>query len=113
MLVMLSGGQSSSAAPMRAKYCGNSSALHCVRRSEPLVIVSQAKPHCFLPGTMASKGASWRSLINAESVTVPGVITRTTRRSTGPLEVAGSPICSAIATDSPCLTSLARYCSAA
>jgi len=45
------------------------------------------------------------------SVSVPGVTTRTTLRSTGPLLAAGSPICSQIATDSPSLTSRARYCS--
>ena len=45
----------------------------------------------------------------SESVSVPGVTTRITFRSTGPLLVAGSPICSQIATDSPSLTSLARY----
>ncbi len=62
---------------------------------------------------MASNGASLRSFIKAESVSVPGVMTRMTRRSTGPLLSAGSPTCSAIATDSPDLTSLAKYCSAA
>ena len=35
------------------------------------------------------------------SVSVPGVTMRSTLRSTGPLLVAGSPICSQIATDSP------------
>ena len=35
------------------------------------------------------------------SVSVPGVTMRVTLRSTGPLLVAGSPICSQIATDSP------------
>ncbi len=44
---------------------------------------------------------------------VPAVTTRTTLRSTGPLLVAGSPICSQIATGSPSFTSLARYCSSA
>ena len=34
--------------------------------------------------------------------------TRTTLRSTGPFEVAGSPICSQMATDSPSLISRAR-----
>ena len=38
---------------------------------------------------------------------------RDTLRSTGPLLVAGSPICSQIATDSPSFISLARYCSTA
>ena len=37
-----------------------------------------------------------------------GVMMRTTWRSTGPLLVAGSPICSQITTDSPSFTSLAR-----
>ncbi len=40
---------------------------------------------------------------------VPGVTTRMTLRSTGPFDVAGSPTCSQIATDSPSFTSLARY----
>ena len=45
---------------------------------------------------------------SALSVSVPGVITRTTARSTGPLLVT-SPICSQIAADSPAFTSFARY----
>ncbi|MNT57500.1 hypothetical protein D3C72_1948710 [compost metagenome] len=49
---------------------------------------------------------------SAASVSVPGVTMRTTLRSTGPLLVAGSPICSQIATDSPSFTSRARYWSA-
>ena len=44
---------------------------------------------------------------------LPGVTMRTTSRATGPLLVAGSPICSQIATDSPSFTSRARYVSAA
>jgi hypothetical protein len=39
---------------------------------------------------------------------VPGVTMRVTLRSTGPFDVAGSPTCSQIATDSPSFTSLAR-----
>ena len=39
---------------------------------------------------------------------LPGVTIRTTLRSTRPLDNAGSPICSQIATDSPCATSRAR-----
>ena len=35
--------------------------------------------------------------------------TRVTLRSTGPFDAAGSPICSQMATDSPILTSRARY----
>ena len=45
---------------------------------------------------------------SASSVSVPGVTTRTTSRSTGPLLFAGSPTCSQIATDSPSLMSRAR-----
>ena len=48
---------------------------------------------------------------SALSVSVPGVTMRVTARSTGPFDVAGSPICSQIAADSPSLTSFARYCS--
>jgi hypothetical protein len=51
---------------------------------------------------------SRRASSRPSSVTVPGVTTRTTRRSTGPFESAGSPICSQIATDSPLRTSFAR-----
>ena len=61
---------------------------------------------------MARISVSRVSSSSAESVSVPGVTMRATWRSTGPLEVAGSPICSAIATDSPSFTSRARYCSA-
>ena len=46
---------------------------------------------------------------SALSVSVPGVTIRVTARSTGPLAVAGSPICSQIAADSPSFTSFARY----
>jgi hypothetical protein len=60
---------------------------------------------------MAASRLSRREASSAASVSVPGVTTRVTLRSTGPLEVAGSPICSQIATDSPAFTSFARYCS--
>ncbi len=65
-------------------------------------------------GASVSAASSRVSLSSssAASVTVPGVITRTTSRATGPLLVAGSPICSQIATDSPSFTSRARYVSA-
>jgi hypothetical protein len=56
----------------------------------------------------ASSTVSWRSASSSESVTVPGVTTRTTLRSTGPLLAPTSPTCSAIATASPSLTSRAR-----
>jgi hypothetical protein len=42
-----------------------------------------------------------------------GVTMRDTARSIGPLVAPGSPTCSAITTDSPSLTSRARYCSTA
>ena len=45
------------------------------------------------------------------SVSVPGVTTRTTLRSTGPLAVATSPTCSQMATDLPSLINRARYVS--
>ena len=57
----------------------------------------------------ASRGRSVFSGNSSASVSVPGVTMRCTLRSTGPLLVAGSPICSQIATDSPSFTSLARY----
>ncbi len=47
---------------------------------------------------IASSRLSRFSSSKAESVTVPGVTIRTTLRSTGPLLVAGSPICSQMAT---------------
>ena len=57
---------------------------------------------------MPSSRLSRRSSSSASSVTVPGVTTRTTLRSTRPLASAGSPICSQIATDSPSRTSFAE-----
>ena len=47
----------------------------------------------------ASSSASLASASSSLSVSVPGVTTRTTLRSTGPLAVATSPTCSQIATD--------------
>ena len=44
---------------------------------------------------------------------VPGVTMRATLRSTGPFDVAGSPNCSTITTDSPVFISFARCCSTA
>ena len=56
----------------------------------------------------AHSSVSTRSSSRALSVMVPGVTTRTTLRSTGPLAVATSPTCSAMATASPSLISRAR-----
>ena len=60
------------------------------------------------PGFAATSRLSRLASSRLASVTVPGVITRSTLRSTGPLLVAGSPICSQIATDSPTFISFAR-----
>ena len=57
-------------------------------------------------GDRARAGSRGAASSSASSVTVPGVTTRTTWRSTGPFDLAGSPICSQIATDSPLRTSL-------
>ncbi len=87
-----------------------------VARISPAESVSHAMPIAPLRrvgGASASSGAFDLSLSSDVSVSVPGVTTRTTLRSTGPLLVAGSPICSQIATLSPSLTSLPRYCSTA
>ena len=83
-------------------------------RSSPDDRTSHARPNSplrFAGGAIASSTASALASSRAGSVSVPGVTTRTTLRSTGPLLVAGSPICSQIATLSPSLTSFARYCS--
>ena len=84
-----------------------------VTRRSPLASTSQAMPaSCRFGSTnTAASAASALLLSSPVSVSVPGVTIRTTLRSTGPLLVAGSPICSQIATDSPSFTSRARYCS--
>ncbi|MOA32844.1 hypothetical protein D3C78_1540960 [compost metagenome] len=74
----------------------------------PLVMSSTARPNRRSSPSTAVSRLSRRSSSNASSLMVPGVMMRTTWRSTGPLLVAGSPICSQITTDSPSLTSLAR-----
>ena len=80
--------------------------------SAPLASDSHARPVVttlrWLIMHTASSGRSAFSGSRSASVRVPGVTTRITLRSTGPLLVAGSPICSQIAHDSPSLTSLAR-----
>ena len=63
------------------------------------------------PYPCEEKAGRCRLCLRGGSVSVPGVTIRVTCRSTGPLASAGSPICSAIATDCPSFTSLARYCS--
>ena len=74
----------------------------------PLLISRVAIPNWLFEQWIAASKLSERSSSRASSLSVPGVNTLTTARSTGPLLVAGSPICSQIATDTPCFTSLAR-----
>src|SRR5206468_5392047 len=72
---------------------------------------SQASPTVDLSLDSDNRMLSDLSSSSEASVSVPSVTMRVTWRSTGPFAVAGSPICSQIATDSPSFTSLARYCS--
>ncbi len=76
--------------------------------NSPLARFSRARPAVLRAVVIASSQMSCLSSISAASVSVPGVTMRATARSTGPLLVAGSPICSQITADSPALTSLAR-----
>ena len=100
---------SSSLGAMRSIQSASSSWPHSAKCTTPWVTLSQAKPQRFLPAwCTASKIASLLSESSSVSVRVPGVTTRTTLRSTGPLDVATSPTCSQIATDSPSLIRRAR-----
>ena len=90
-----------------ASACGATSAT----RKAPLASDSQASPTVDLSLDSDNRMLSALSSSSDASVSVPGVTMRVTWRSTGPFAVAGSPICSQIATDSPSFTSLARYCS--
>ena len=75
----------------------------------PCVTAIQAKPQRWRPAVCRdSKIASLLSDSSSLSVSVPGVTTRTTLRSTGPLAAPTSPTCSQIATDSPSLISRPR-----
>ncbi len=80
----------------------------CRTVKRPAARSSQARPNRSPSKATAATRVSRRSSNNASSVTVPGVMTRTTSRCTGPLDLAGSPNCSQIATLSPLRTSLAR-----
>ena len=108
------GGSASSASSSSAGSSRSSSACSASAPSSfactlkrPPARSSHARPNCRGVAASAPRaaGVSRRSSSSASSVTVPGVTTRTTSRSTGPLLVAGSPICSQIATDSPSCTS--------
>ena len=92
-----------------ATHCANSALTHSARYTTPCVTLIQANP---MPARSlwctANTKLSDLSLSRALSVKVPGVTTRTTLRSTGPLLVATSPTCSQIATDSPSLSKRAK-----
>ena len=98
-----SAGRSRSISPSMLSRSGTS-----VRRKRPPARSSQAMPTPLPSANTDATRLSRVSASNASSVSVPGVTMRVTRRSTGPLLVAGSPTCSQIATDSPLRTSLAR-----
>ena len=104
----LSSGSTSSAGFRRSSSLANSSTPVCMILNSPLAMDSQARPSVPLCMFTASTRLSRLSSSSAASVSVPGVTMRTTLRSTGPLARAGSPICSAMATDSPIFTSRAR-----
>ena len=92
----------------RSSSAGRLSASASLVKNWPDARFNQAMPSLPWRSCIASNRLSRFSSSRAESVSVPGVTMRTTLRSTGPLLVAGSPICSQIATDSPSFTSFAR-----
>jgi len=96
------GTVSTKKAELRSDPSASAAVVVELQKGDALEIV-QAQNAWFQVRSGESEG--W---IEASSVTVPGVTMRTTLRSTKPLDVAGSPICSQIATDSPSATSRAR-----
>ena len=113
---------SSSPGPIRSISASSSVSGSVVSVQRPLAATTVASVTCgavLAPrrpaseNTSAASGRSSRSGSSCASVSVPGVMVRITFRSTGPLLVAGSPICSQMATDWPSATSRARYCSSA
>ena len=98
--------------PMRRSSSSSACGAISRRAASPLARDEPGEPDRALVVVTAPAGRC-RALSSSSSasVSVPGVTMRVTWRSTGPLAVAGSPICSQIATDSPSFTSLARYCS--
>ena len=100
---MSSAGRRRSSSPASASPSATS-----VSRKRPPARSSQARPMPSRSANIAATRLSRLSDSSASSVRVPGVTIRVTLRSTGPLLVAGSPICSQMATDSPFLTSFAR-----
>ncbi len=87
---------------MRAIQVPTSSCVHSARCTTPWVTLSHASPQRARGAwCTASSMDSALSGSSSLSVSVPGVTTRTTLRSTGPLAAPTSPTCSQIATDSP------------
>ena len=100
-----SSGTSSSAGPMRSSTPAASCSGTSVSVNAPEARLSHAMPARLPCGTNAASRQSRLASSRFASVSVPGVTMRATRRSTGPLLVAGSPNCSTITTDSPCFMS--------
>ena len=98
---------------MRSSSCANNPGADSLRIKSPEARLIRAKPTNPSPNERDRSQLSRVSSNKALSVRVPGVSTLTTCLSKIPLLLAGSPICSQIATDSPILVSLAKYCSAA
>ena len=113
-------GTSNSAGRRRSISPGNMESGNSASQHSPLAKTIQASPMMgsfgagprdLRAGAIARSGRSSRSGRRLASVSVPGVTMRTTLRSTGPLLVEGSPICSQTATDSPSRSNFARFCS--
>ena len=113
-------GTSNSAGRSRSISPGSIESATSASQHSPLARTIQARPirgslgpvpRDRRAGARASRVRSSRSGNKLASVRVPGVTIRTTLRSTGPLLVAGSPICSHTATDSPRRIKRARCCS--
>ena len=85
----LSGTSSSAGRSRSSSAASASSPAACSAWKRPLESSSQARPKPSAPGAIAASSVSRRSSSSASSVTVPGVTTRTTWRSTGPFDLAG------------------------
>ncbi len=108
-----------SAGCRRSSTRSTASGEHSSNRRSPDAKLTHAMPAIFVrsrgerPMRTAASRRSALSGSRPASASVPGVTMRTTSRATGPFAVAGSPICSQMATDSPCPISFARYASSA
>ena len=102
-------GESTSAGRCRAKFAASSpSSLAAPTAKSPEERFSDAKAQPLPTGLTPASTLSRSGASRSSSASVPGVTMRSTRRSTGPLAAAGSPICSQMATARPFSTSLAR-----